>query len=149
MNHPSRTIAAGRSVRTSLAVEASITLLVALFTLLALDDITTDNSTTGFVPEYSLLALAGAWLLFFECQLWRKGRRILAGVSLLLLVSAAWVVRDGIGHKNAGGWSLFWPEYSVITVAWIWFAGVAVWLLAQGLGGGGSVRPRGGSISAG
>jgi hypothetical protein len=121
----------GMAAPACLAVEASVTLLGALFAFLALDDITTDNATTGFRPEYRMLACCGIWLLFFLFQLWRKGRRMLAGLSALLLCAAAWVTIDGIGHKNAGGWSVFWPEYSVILVAWLWFMAIAIMLLAQ------------------
>jgi hypothetical protein len=116
--------------RASLAVEAALTLVAMLFALLALDDITTDNST-GFRPEYTLLAFAGAWLLVFVIQLWRKGRPLLAAISLFALLAAAWVASDGLGHVRDGGWSVFWPEYSVTVIAWLWFAVLAAALLGQ------------------
>jgi hypothetical protein len=121
----------GPTAPAGLAGAAFITLLGALFAFLALDDITTDNATTGFRPEFRLLGCVGAWLLFFVFQLWRNGRRVLAGLSVLLLCAGAWAAGDGIGHKNAGGWSVFWAEYSVILLAWLWFAATAIVLLAQ------------------
>ena len=135
MEQPSHTAAAVGIVPSSLAVEASVTLVAALFSLLALDDITTDNATTGFKPEYRLLAVCGAWLLLFVLQLWRTHRRTLAAVSLALVAAAAWVVSDGLGHKNAGGWSVFWAEYSLVTIAWLWFTAVSVTLLARAFRG--------------
>lgn len=129
---------------TSLAAEASLTLLGAVFAFMALDDITTDNATTGFRPEFGLLACWAAWLLFFVFQLWRKGRRLLAGVSLLLLCAGAWVASDGLGHRNAGGWRVFWAEYSVILTAWLWFTTVALMLLAQAFRGKGAAATSGG-----
>jgi len=140
MDQHSRAIAGGGAAPARLGVEACVTLVAMLFALLALDDITTDNATTGFVPEYTLLAIAGAWLVMFAIQLWRKHRRVVAAVSLVLVAAAAWVAGDGLGHKNAGGWSVFWPDYSVITIAWLWFAAISVRLLAQAFG---AARPAG------
>lgn len=125
----------GSHVPAELFIEASVTLLATLFACLALDDITTDNATTGFVPEYTFLVICGAWGLFFGFRLWAVGRRALSAGSLLLLGAAAWVARDGIGHKYAGGWSAFWPEYSTITITWLWFTAVAVVLLARAVRG--------------
>jgi hypothetical protein len=131
MEQPTGTPTRAAAAVGSLAVEAFVTLVAALFALLALDDITTDNATTGFKPEYWLLALCGAWVLCFVVQLWRNHRRVPAMISLLLLGAAAWVSADGIGHKRDGGWNVFWPEYSVIVVAWLWFLAAAVILLRQ------------------
>jgi len=119
----------------SLIVEAFVTIVAALLSLLALDDISTDNATTGFKPEYRLLAFCGAWALCFVVQLWRTHRRVLAMTSLLLLGAAAWVSVDGIGHKRDGGWGVFWPEYAVLTLAWTWFTALAGALLVQSFRG--------------
>ena len=137
MDQHSRAIAGGGAAPARLGVEACVTLVAMLFALLALDDITTDNATTGFVPEYTLLAIAGAWMVVFAIQLWRKHRRVVAAVSLVVVAAAAWAAGDGLGHKNAGGWSNFWPEYSVITIAWLWFAAVSARLLVQAFRGAG------------
>jgi len=133
------TSAEGTPAPASLAVEATLTLVAMLFALLALDDITTDNST-GFRPEYTLLAFAGAWLLVFVIQVWRKGRPRLAGLSLVALLAAAWVSLDGLGHKRDGGWSVFWLEYSVVLIAWLWFATLSVALLVRAYRGGTAAR---------
>ncbi len=120
----------GQVAPAGLGAEASVTLVLMLLAWLALDDITTDNST-GFHPEYSLLTFCAAWLLVFVFQMWRKSHRLRAGVSLLGLLSAAWVASDGIGHKRDGGWSVFWPEYTVITLTWFWFVGLAMLLVVR------------------
>jgi hypothetical protein len=112
-----------RGSATSLAGEAILTLVAMCFVWLALDDITTDNAV-GFRPEYTLLACAGAWLLFFVARLWRSGRRSLAGVSLLFLLAAIWVAGGGIGHRRDGGWNVYWFEYSTLAAAWLWFTGL-------------------------
>ena len=138
MDPHSRAIAGGEAAPARLGVEACVTMVAMLFALLALDDITTDNATTGFVPEYTLLAIAGAWLLVFAIQLWRKHRRVVAAVSLVLVAAAAWVAADGLGHRSAGGWSAFWPEYSAVSVAWLWLTAISVRLLAQALRGAGA-----------
>jgi len=134
MEH-ARTAPVTRAAATaSLLVEALATLVAMFIAAMALDDITTDNST-GFRPEYTILALVGAWLVVFVVQLWRRGRAVLAGVSLLVLLAAAWVSVDGIGHMRDGGWSVFLREYAVITIAWVWCTAVAVALLTQAFRG--------------
>lgn len=130
MEQPTGTPTRAAAAPAGLAVEAFVTLAAVIFVMLALDDITTDNST-GFRPEYTLLTLTGAWLLVLVVQLWRKGRPSLASISLIALLVAAWVSADGIGNKRDGGWSVFWPEYSVIVIAWLWFLAVAISLLRQ------------------
>jgi hypothetical protein len=56
---------------------------------------------------------------------------LLAAISLFALLAAAWVASDGLGHVRDGGWSVFWPEYSVTVIAWLWFAVLAAALLGQ------------------
>lgn len=146
MGSSSRVSAPLPATRGSFAVEAFVTLVAALFALLALDDITTDNATTGFRPEYTILAFCGIWLLLFGTFLWRKGRRRMAGVSLLLLGAAWWVTRDGLGHKSTGGWNVFWPEYAVVCAAWLWFTAIAATLLARALRSAGAAAA---SVSSG
>lgn len=133
------TPARGARAPSSLAAEATLTLVAMFIAFLALDDITTDNAT-GFRPEYSLLALAGAWLLVFVVQLWRNGRSSLAVISLVFLIAAAWVIMDGIGHERDGGWIAFWPEYSTVTAAWLSLTVIAGALLVRGLRRGGAGR---------
>jgi hypothetical protein len=111
--------------------QGAITLVVVVLAGLALDDITTDQSA-GFLLEYRLLAAAGAWCLFVACSLLSKGHRVLGAASVVAVGAAAWVGFDGLGHKRDGGWSTFWPEYSVMLATWLWFVGLSVILLALG-----------------
>lgn len=111
--------------------QGAITLVVVVLAWLALDDITTDNST-GFLPEYRLLAAAGAWGLFVAYSLLRRGQRAVAATSTVAVAAAAWVAFDGLGHKRDGGWSAFWPEYSVMLATWLWFVTLSAILLVLG-----------------
>jgi hypothetical protein len=121
-------------------VQAAITFVVVVLAWLALDDITTDNST-GFLPEYRFLAGAGAWCLFVAYTLLRKGRRAIGGASVVAVAAAALVAFDGLGHKRDGGWSAFWPEYSVMLATWLWFLALSIILFALGR----RARPTGGA----
>jgi len=112
-------------------VQGAVTLVVVVLAWLALDDITTDNST-GFVPEYRLLAAAGAWGLFVAYTLLRKGQRAVAATSIVAVAAAAWVAVNGLGHVRDGGWSAFWPEYSVMLATWSWFVALSAILLVLG-----------------
>jgi hypothetical protein len=111
--------------------QGAVTLVVVVLAWLALDDITTDNST-GFLPEYRLLAAAGAWCLFVGYILLRRGWRVAGSTSLAAVVAAAWVAFDGLGHRRDGGWSAYWPEYSVMLATWVWFLALSVVMLACG-----------------
>lgn len=109
--------------------EAALTFGLVVLAGLALDDITTDNST-GFWPEYALLAACGAWCLYLAYGLLRQGSRRLGTTSMVIVASAVWVASDGLGHKRDGGWDVFWPEYTVLLVAWLWFLALALFLIA-------------------
>lgn len=122
------------------AVTAGLVVLAAL----ALDDITTDTST-GFRPEYTLLAACGAWCLFLASDLLKQGYRRLCTTSVAAVVLAVWVASDGLGHQRDGGWSAFWPEYTVMLVAWLWFLALAIVLVAIGR----RVRPSGDTTGVG
>lgn len=111
--------------------EAAITIALVVLAWLALDDITTDNATV-FKPEYRLLAGCGAWCLFIAYDLLRRGYRLLGATSVVAVASAAWVASDGLGHIRDGGWSVFWPEYTVMLLAWLWFLALAILLVALG-----------------
>ena len=114
------------------SAKSALTLGLVVLATFALDDITTDNATTGFRPEYTLLAACGAWCLFLTYDLLKQGYRLLGTISLLAVATAVWVASDGLGHKRDGGWSMFWPEYSIMIVAWLWFLALAVGLIALG-----------------
>lgn len=110
---------------------AAVTIVLVVLAWLALDDITTDNST-GFKPEYRLLAACAAWCLFLAYDLLKQGHGRLSATSIVALASAVWVASDGLGHKRDGGWSVFWPEYAVMLAAWLWFLALAVVLVVLG-----------------
>ncbi len=113
------------------SAEAAVTIGLVVLAWLALDDITTDNST-GFRPEYLLLAACGAWCLFLAYDVLKRGYRRLGAASVAAVAPAVWVAADGLGHKRDGGWSVFWPEYTVMLVAWLWFLALAIVLSALG-----------------
>ena len=115
----------------ALFAEAGVTIALVVFAWLALDDITTDNAT-GFKPEYRLLAACGAWCVFLAYDLLKRGYHRLGAISAVAVASAVWVAFDGLGHKRDGGWSAFWPEYTVMLVAWLWFLALAIVLFALG-----------------
>jgi hypothetical protein len=111
------------------SAEAAVTIALVVLAMLALDDITTDNSN-GFKPEYTLLVACGAWWLFLVFQLWKQGYRRLGTASMVAIAAAVWVASDGLGQTRDGGWSVFWPEYTVMLVAWLWFLTLAIVLIA-------------------
>ena len=114
-----------------LSAKAAVTIALVVLAWLALDDITTDNST-GFKPEYTLLAACGAWCLFLAYDLLKQGCGRLGTTSMVAVASAVWVASDGLGHGRDGGWSVFWAEYTVMLVAWLWFLALAIVLIALG-----------------
>jgi hypothetical protein len=111
------------------SVKAVVTIGLVVLAWLALDDITTDN-WTGFRPEYTLLAACGAWCLFFALDLTNRGYPRLGAISMVAVAAAVWVASDGLGHTRAGGWSVFWPEYTVMLIASLWFMVLAIVLIA-------------------
>ena len=76
---------------------AALTCGVVLLAFLAIDDITTDSSTT-FAVERAAVIACGVWFAFVVRQLWRQSRRGLAVVSAALLGLAA-VAQPGIGQS--------------------------------------------------
>ena len=109
-----------------------VTLAAMALAWLALDDITTDNATR-FPAEYSMLAVAGAWLLFIAWQLWRSGSRANSMLTIASLAAATLMAAGGIGHKRDGGWAVFWPQYIPLTWAWIHGIVVGILMIRRGL----------------
>jgi hypothetical protein len=109
-----------------------VTLAAMVLAWLALDDITTDNATR-FPAEYSMLAVAGAWLLFIAWQLWRSGSRATSLLTTASLAAATLMAAGGIGHKRDGGWAVFWPQYIPLTWAWIHGIVVGILMIRRGL----------------
>lgn len=52
---------------------ALITVVAIVLTLLALEDITTDTATTGFVPEWIALTMCAGWFVALGVQ-WARAR---------------------------------------------------------------------------
>ena len=115
----------------SFRVAGAITLVVVTLAFLAFEDITTDESA-AVLPEYGMLAVAGAWGLFVAYSLITAGHRFVGAISMVAVAAAVWVAYDGVGHKRDGGWSAFWREYSVLLTTWLWFVALSVILFASG-----------------
>jgi hypothetical protein len=56
-------------------------------------------------------------------------RRI--GVVSILLLVLAWLALDDITTDNATGPDAFKVEYSCLVICGVWFASIAIWLLAH------------------
>jgi hypothetical protein len=105
----------------------AVSLVVLLFSWLALDDITTDNATR-FPLEYSMLVLAAAWFALLGGRLIAK-RRVLAGVCSLMAVMIGVAACWDLPHH-------YQPPSLVNRfgyVALLWFLGLAMWLVARPL----------------
>ena len=107
---------------TRLSGMGAITVAVLVLVFAAFDDITTDTAT-AFPLEYSFLIASAGWLLFVTWTL-RRRHRLLAGVSVLAVAGSLWAQRE-IRPGIVPG---LWPEYVVITAAYLWF-----WVLASTL----------------
>lgn len=86
----------------------------------AVDDITTDNSTS-FPLEYSMLAVCGAWLLLLVVRLFAARRRVLGSISIAALAVASWsqfTIGLGLAPGGVTPYVAFW-------VAFLWF-----WILS-------------------
>jgi hypothetical protein len=105
----------------------AVSLVVLLFSWLALDDMTTDNATR-FPLEYGMLVLAGAWFAVLGGRLIAK-RRVPAGVCSLMAVaigvSACW----DLPHHYEPGSLVNRLGY----VPLVWFLGLAIRLVARPL----------------
>ena len=110
--------------------DALISLAALLLVFAAFDDITTGNST-HFTVEYTVLVLCAAWFGFVAVRLMRLGRRTLGVLSWVALLGALWAQR-GIGPGITPG---LWPEYVVMTGAFLWFLALAAALVVLGCRG--------------
>jgi peptidoglycan/LPS O-acetylase OafA/YrhL len=105
----------------------AISLIVLIFTWLALDDITTDNADQ-FPLEYTVLVLAGMWFAVLGAWLIAK-RRALAGVCSLVAVAVGVVAFWSLPHHHQ-------PPSLVNNLGYVplaWFLGLAIWLAAARL----------------
>jgi len=103
----------------------SLSFVLLVLAWLALDDITTDNATGRFVPEYSMLVVGGIW--FAAVGVWLLARRrFVAGILSLSAVALAIVAFWSLPH-HYGPASLV-NYLGLIPLAW--FLGLAIWLVA-------------------
>ena len=105
----------------------AVSLVVLLFSWLALDDITTDNATR-FPLEYAILVLAGAWFAALGGRLIAK-RRVLAGVCSLMAVAIGVAAFWDLSHH-------YEPPSLVNRLGYVpllWFLGLAIQLVARPL----------------
>jgi peptidoglycan/LPS O-acetylase OafA/YrhL len=102
-----------------------ITIVAVILAFLALDDITTDNSTS-FVVERTALVICTMWFAHVSVRTRQRGRRGLGNVSIGLTVAFA-LAQTTIGRGTVPS---RWVEYSVALAALVWFAvlaGILVW----------------------
>jgi hypothetical protein len=93
---------------------------------LALDDITTDNATGAFIPEYSILVVCGIW--FAGVAAWLLiHRRPLLGMTSLVAVALAVVSFWSLPHHYGPASPVNY--LGLISIAW--FLALAIWLVAQ------------------
>jgi hypothetical protein len=100
-------------------------LLLLVLAWLALDDITTDDSTGRFLPEYSLLVICGIWFTGLAGWLLARGR-VLLGLGSLVAVALAVVAFWSLPHHYAPLSVLNYLGYVPIA----WFLLLAIWLIA-------------------
>ena len=106
----------------------AVSLVVLVFSWLALDDITTDNATT-FIVEYSLLVICGAW--FAAVAIWLLARRrVMAGIVSLAALSLAVVAFRPLPHHYAPAS----PVNYLGLFSLAWFLGLSVWMAARRAG---------------
>ncbi len=101
-----------------------VSLVFLVLAWLALDDITTDDSTGRFLPEYSMLAVCGIW--FATVAAWLITRRALLAIASSLAVALAVFAFWSLPHHYA---PLSVVNYlGLIPIAW--FLVLGIWLLA-------------------
>jgi hypothetical protein len=121
--------------------DGAVSVAALLLSFAAFDDITTGHET-DFTLEYGALLVCAGWLLFMTLRLMRASHRALGSASLVALAGALWAQRE-IGSEVIPGW----PAYAAIATAFLWFAGVAVFLLVSGWRGRSRDRRRDGSAT--
>jgi len=115
--------------RTGLLRDAAITAGAVLLTFGALDDITTDNATGGFLPERIALFACTGWFLFAAWRVMQAGYRHFGRLSIAVAATAAvaqWVVRrDNVPSVRIA--------YLVAIFGLVWFAILSAFLAWRGL----------------
>ena len=103
-----------------------LSLVLLVLAWLALDDITTDNATGRFVPEYSMLVVCGLWFTGVAAWLLIR-RRVLLGIGSLVAVALAVLAFWSLPHHYAPPSPV---NYSgLVSIAW--FLGLAIWFVAS------------------
>jgi peptidoglycan/LPS O-acetylase OafA/YrhL len=103
-----------------------LSLLLLALAWLALDDITTDNATGAFVPEYSLLVVCGVWFAGMAAWLLVRRRPLLA-IASLLAVALAVIAFWSLPHHYAPAS----PSNYLGLISLGWFLALAIWLAAR------------------
>lgn len=107
--------------------DAIVSFVALLIVFAAFDDITTDNAT-HFTAEYTALMACAAWFGVVAVQLARRGHPALGLVSLGAVAGAVWAQRGIVPGITAGPW----PEYIVMTGAFLWMLALAATLAVLG-----------------
>jgi hypothetical protein len=106
--------------------DGAVSLAALFLSFAAFDDITT-GTETDFTLEYGALLVCAGWLLFVTLELIRASRRALGAASLVALAGALWAQLQ-IGPEMIAPW----PAYAATATAFLWFIGVAVFLVVSG-----------------
>ena len=101
------------------------TFVAVILAFMALDDITTDKATTGFVVERVALAGCGLWFAFVTYRLWQDRRRLLAAGSAAVLTLAV-IFQPRTPPGSFAGRS----EYLASIGALLWFLAIAILMAA-------------------
>ena len=103
-----------------------LSVLLLVLAWLALDDITTDNATGRFIPEYSMLVVCGIW--FASVAAWLLVRRwLLLAIGSLLAVALAVLAFWSLPHHYAPASPINY--LGLISIAW--FLALGIWLVAR------------------
>jgi len=103
-----------------------LSILLLVLAWLALDDITTDNATGAFIPEYSMLVMCGVWFVGVAAWLLVR-RRPLLGIASLFAVALAICAFWSLPHHYAPAS----PVNYLGLVSIAWFLALAIWLVAR------------------
>jgi hypothetical protein len=99
--------------------DAAITMVAVVLAFLALDDITTDTAPS-FMLERTALAGCASWFGIVAWRLMRQGHRVLGGLSLGLVLTAA------LAQRSIGPGTVWMQlEYLATVGCLVWFVVLA------------------------
>lgn len=108
--------------------DAGLVLAATLFAFLALDDITTDRAApAGYAPERFALLVCAIVLAVVIINLLRAKKWLLGGLSLVLLMGAAWA-QQALSPFSVANRPL---EYAITLTAWLWFLALGTFLAVR------------------